>query len=220
MRLEYPSVREKFAAAIFDMDGTLVETDHFHRRSWQEYLLQRGAPVSDAHYYARIAGRPGKNVLPEVLGLPPEESEAEITAIEKRYWELAAGNMHPLAGLWEFLEEISDRPKALATSARRYSALRTLEELELADRLDAVVTAEDITNGKPDPEVFLLAAERLGVEPERCLAFEDSVSGVDAARAAEMCCVGVATSHTPRELGEAHLVIRDFRDEQLLRLVS
>src|SRR2546425_1202491 len=90
-------------------------------------------------------------------------------------------------------------PRAVATSASRYDADRLLGETGLRERFDAVVTAEDVRRGKPDPEVYLLAARRLGIAPARCLVFEDAVVGVQAARSAGMRIIGVSTAHTETE---------------------
>ena len=105
-------------------------------------------------------------------------------------------------------------PRAVATSATRRDAVRLIDAVGLTDVFDTIVTADDVDRGKPHPEVYLKAADALGVLPDRCLVFEDAVVGVQAARAAGMRAIGVTTSYTASELIEAgaERAIQDFED--------
>jgi beta-phosphoglucomutase-like phosphatase (HAD superfamily) len=124
------------------------------------------------------------------------------------------GTRAPVPGVLTFIVELSERgiPKAVATGASPRSVRQFLEGLGLTDHFPVVVTADDVSRGKPDPEVYLTAADRLGVAPESCLVFEDSLAGISAALAAGMSCVGLTTAHTEAELkgAGAACVIRDF----------
>jgi beta-phosphoglucomutase-like phosphatase (HAD superfamily) len=172
----------RFDAVIFDLDGTLVDTEPLHERSWTLALAELGLTMPEGEYSLYFAGRPGIQSCLERFGMSLEEAIATSDLVTLRYWELAAGNVAPLPGLVAFL-----------------------------DRLD------DITHGKPHPEIFLTAAAKLVVAPERCLAFEDSAPGLAAARAAGMTCVGITT--TRRILDDAHHVIDSYEDELLRRLL-
>jgi sugar-phosphatase len=134
------------------------------------------------------------------------------------FWDLAAGNVKPLPGVRAFLTRFSYVPKAVATSARRHSATRMLDELGLLDYFKAIVTADDITNGKPAPDIFLLAAERLDVEPTKCVVFEDAYAGVQAARAAGMYVAAITTSRD--EFPDADLVFSGWDDPRLPALFA
>jgi beta-phosphoglucomutase family hydrolase len=184
----------QFEAAIFDMDGTLVHTEPIHQQSWIRAMGEVGIDIDVAHYDTHFSGRPGRETTRDLFGFTPEQAEEMSRRVTSVFWELAAGNVEPLPGVRAFLTKIAHIPKGVATSARRHSAARMLEELGLIDYFGAIVTADDITRGKPEPDIFLLAAERLGVAPERCVVFEDSIAGVSAAKAAGMYCAAITTS--------------------------
>jgi HAD superfamily hydrolase (TIGR01509 family) len=151
-----------------------------------------GIEIDDDRYAREFAGMPGTQIAQEHLGLTdPAVIQQLYEDVTAEYWTLADGNVRPTAGLVPFLDQLGDVPKAVCTSAQYDSTHRMLEVLELRDRFDAVVTANDVTRGKPDPEAFLLAAERLGVAAIDCLAFEDSANGLRSARSAGMTCIGI-----------------------------
>src|SRR5439155_260468 len=155
-----------------------------------------------------------------LIGRPLSWAEAMRLADRKRdhYVRLARQGLPTVPGVTAFLDEVAAAgiPCAVATSASRFDVDRLLGRLGLRERFDAVVTAEDVRRGKPDPEVYLLAARGIGVPPRECLVFEDSVVGIQAARQAGMRVIGVATAHTPDELGVAGAasVIDDFEGLQ------
>jgi beta-phosphoglucomutase family hydrolase len=202
-----------FHAAIFDMDGTLVHTEPLHQESWIRAMGEIGIDLDVAYYDTHFSGRPGRETTQRLFGFTPEQAEEMSRRLTTVFWELAAGNVEPLPGVREFMTRIVDIPKGVATSARRHSATRMLQELGLIDYFGAIVTADDIANGKPDPEIFLLAAARLEVEPEQCVVFEDSIAGVDAAKAAGMFCAAITTSRV--QFPEADLTFSDWHDERL-----
>jgi sugar-phosphatase len=208
----------RFDAVIFDLDGTLVDTEPLHERSWTIALAELGMTMPDGEYRRHFSGRPGIQTCLERFGMSREEAIATSDLVTQVYWELAAGNVAPLPGLTAFLEQLNGVPKAVATSARRASAMRMLDELGLTDSFDTVVTADDITHGKPHPEIFLTAAAKLVVAPERCLVFEDSPAGLAAGRAAGMTCVGITT--TGQLLDDAHHVIDGYEDARLVYVLS
>ena len=180
-----------YRAAVFDLDGTLVQSEHLHRESWIEPLARRGMTVDDVTYFRDFAGKPGMQIIRDHVGLIDAEAESLYHDVNSRYWAIAVDAVQPTAGLVPFLESIRELPKAVCTSAQRESALRMLDLLGLTKFFDAVVTATDVDRGKPDPEPFLLAAIRLAVKPDTCVAFEDSANGLISARSAGMATVGI-----------------------------
>src|SRR5439155_12215676 len=149
-------------------------------------------------------------------GRPVPWSEARRLADRKGelYRQIARDGLPAVRGVRAFVDEVAaaGTPRAVATSASRLDVERLLDPLGLLNQFDAVVTAEDVRRGKPDPEVYLLAAESIGVPPGQCLVFEDSVVGIQAARRAGMRVIGVATAHADGELLDAGAasVIDDF----------
>jgi beta-phosphoglucomutase family hydrolase len=204
-------------AAVFDMDGTLVDTEPLHREAWLSTLAEIGVRIDEAEYAATFSGRPGREIARDRLGLTELEATAFAARVMDRFWEIAADRLRPLPGLEALLERLANWPLAVATSARREDAHRMLAELGLAGRFRAVVTIEDVTRGKPDPEPFLLAAERIRVRPEACLAFEDSANGLKAATAAGMFCIAIGQSGGD---GIAHLDLPGYDDPRLAEFLA
>lgn len=190
-------------AVIFDMDGVLVDSGAHHREAWMRLLAELGV-VPRPGFWRRTIGRTSIEAVPLLLGEPVGPAEARRLADRKHahYVRLAGGGLPAVAGVVAFVETVRAHavPLAVATSARRSDARALLGPLGLFDRFDAIVTAEDVTRGKPDPEIYRLAASRLGAAPEGCLVFEDAIVGVQAARSAGMRVIGVATAHEPSEL--------------------
>jgi beta-phosphoglucomutase family hydrolase len=191
-------------AAVFDMDGVLVDNSRFHREAWRRLCREEGLPPLDPEFWRRAIGRPVEEAVPAVLGRP--FTPAEVTRLARRktalYHELADGEVAAVPGVAPFIRALAARgvPRALATSAVPESAARIVGALALDAELTVRVTAGDVRRGKPDPEVYLAAARRLGVVPSACLVFEDAVVGVEAARRAGMRVVGVTTAYPAAEL--------------------
>jgi len=194
-------------AALFDMDGVLVDNKLFHREAWRRLAREEGFALTDPEFWRQAIGRPVEEAVPLVLGRPVPVAEAMRLAQRKTalYHELADGHAAPVAGVVEFIRALAAAgvPRALATSAVAESAARTLGGLGLAAAFPVQVTAGQVVRGKPDPEVYLTAAARLGVPPAACVVFEDAVVGVEAARRAGMAVVGLTTAHADTELRDA-----------------
>jgi HAD superfamily hydrolase (TIGR01509 family) len=205
-------------ACIFDMDGVLVDSGAWHRAAWQALLREEGVEPARPDFWRLTIGRPAEEAVPLLLGRRVSETRAWALARRKReiYVELARAGTPAVAGAGTFVADLAARgvPRAVGTSASRMDADRLLGATGLARHFRVVVTSEDVVLGKPDPEVYLLAARCLGAEPEQCLVFEDSVVGIQAARRAGMRAVGVTTSYGAPELlaAGAERTIEDFRE--------
>lgn len=207
-----------FAGAILDLDGTIVQSEHLHRLSWTAPLARLGITVDDETYFRDFAGKPGLQIIRDQLGITdPDKSEQLYQDVTAAYWELAEHAVQPTVGLMPFLHAINSVRTAVCTSARRDSAMRMLDLLGLTPLFTAVVTASDVTHGKPDPEPFVLAATRIEIAPEQCVAFEDSRNGLQSARTAGMHCVGIGEGRSLFH-DAADLWIEDFTDPTLLAL--
>jgi HAD superfamily hydrolase (TIGR01509 family) len=185
------------------MDGVLVDSGAHHREAWTRMLGELGIAAQPG-FWRRTIGRPAVEAVPLLLGEPVAPAEARRLADRKHahYVTLAGRGMPSVAGVAAFIETLRGHavPIAVATSARRSDVTALLGPLGLLDRFDAIVTAEDVTRGKPDPEVYLRAASRLGAAAGDCLVFEDAIVGVHAARGAGMRVFGVATAYEPADL--------------------
>jgi HAD superfamily hydrolase (TIGR01509 family) len=193
MHSDTPPIPENsFDAVIFDCDGTLADTMPLHYRAWCEALAGTGAEITEAVFY-ELGGVPTAQIariLNERYGydLP---LEATAAAKEARYEELLP-QCRPVERVVELVREYCGRyPLAVASGGLRRLVLKTLDALGIADCFDAVLSAEDVPRGKPEPDLFLAAAHHLGAPPERCLVYEDSDLGLEAARRAGMQSVDV-----------------------------
>ena len=191
------------SAAIFDMDGVLVDTGANHRAAWEALLEELGLPARADAWRCTI-GRPAEEAVPLLLGRDVSDHEAWQLARRKRdlYLDLSERGTPAVAGVRAFVAELARQgvPCAVGTSASRRDVGRLLAGAGLRQHFQVVVTAEDVTLGKPDPEVWILAARRLRTRPETCVVFEDSLVGIEAARRAGMRAIGVCTSYPADEL--------------------
>jgi beta-phosphoglucomutase len=179
-------------AALWDMDGTLVDTAEHHFLAWQEVCVDLGREFTRADFAATF-GRRNPDIMPHLFGdrFSPDEAHAFAEHKEARYRELARGNVVPLPGAAELVRALHAAGwlQAIGSSAPRANLAMILESTGLSPCLGAVVGSEDTSRGKPDPEVFLTGAKKLGVAPSQCVVFEDAPAGIQAARAAGMRCV-------------------------------
>lgn len=192
--------------ALFDLDGTLINTEGRSMAMWQ-MLLDNHNVDQDVRVFM---GRRGRDVIPEVF---PEGDVAQLIA------EVFSYNDHPglpeivpVPGAADLVRKVSAYGSriGLVTSAQRAWAEERLAAIGIRDLIETIVASEDVEVGKPDPAGFLLGARSLGAEPGDCVVFEDSLAGIAAAKAAGMRCVGVATTHAHDELAAADLVVADL----------
>ncbi len=204
-------------AVVFDMDGVIVNSNPFHKRAWKAFCDAEGLDVDDATLEREVYGRVNADCLPVLFGpgLSDEKMEKLSREKESLFRRLAKGNMPALPGLEAFLEALEQEgvKRAVATSAPRGNVVFTMEETGLGRYFPVIVDESMIARGKPAPDIYLAAAKALGVDPQCCVAFEDSLSGAASARTAGMTVVGLATTHAPAELADlTELVINDFTE--------
>jgi beta-phosphoglucomutase len=184
----------------------------FHALAFVAFAERHRLPPFTEADRGRFDGRRNRDIFPDLFGRALSEQELRLYAEEKEalYRELSKGRLAPVAGFLALLEALERRriPVALATSAPAQNVAYTLGELGLAERLTRVVRSDQVTRGKPHPDVFLGAAALIGVPPDACVAFEDAPLGVLAARAAGMAVVGLTTTFS-RDRFAAHAALPD-----------
>lgn len=213
--------KRKLCAAIFDMDGVIADNMGYHTRAW-ELFIRKHAPNLEIADVTPHYGKTNSDLMSYVFGrrLPPAEVDRYGEEKERLYRELYAADMAPLAGLVEFLRELKSEGlhAVVATSAPKSNVDFLLDGLKIRSLFDAVVDAGHVTRGKPDPEIYLRAAAKVGCGPETCAVFEDALAGIEAGRLARMMVIGVATTLPPERLTGTRLVIKDFREVNVARL--
>ncbi len=199
-------------AALFDLDGTLVDSEPVHRAAWRAFFDARGWEVSEETYASHFVGRRGADAFRSVDGPWREEDPDELLAEVLTHLSAVTTEPGTIPGAADLVRGVhrSGIPIAVVTSAMRSWVDEALEFVGVADLVSVVVTAEDVTAGKPDPEGYLAACDRLGVRPADVAAFEDSVSGVTAAANAGIArVIGVLTTSNAdalRSAGAHHVV--------------
>jgi HAD superfamily hydrolase (TIGR01509 family) len=212
-----------YRALLFDLDGTLAETDSLHLPTWVDALEPYGVDIDEEFYRERISGRSTGEIVGDLLpGLTEEEGASIGDAKEASFRERAAG-LEPLPGLLDFVQKGKRRGMrmALVTNAPKENVGAILPALKLQDYFQTVVLAAEVGAVKPDPAPYEAALERTGVSADEALAFEDSVSGIASSVAAGIPTVGISSTQDPEKLRRAgaFIVARDFTDPELRALI-
>lgn len=208
-------------AFLFDLDGVIADTMPLHMLAWREYLRRSG--IAAEYLEERMHGKRNDELVRDLFGSHLSEAEifAHGAAKEALFREMAAAQLEQIVvpGVREFLETHTARPKAVGSNAEPANITFTLEGLRLAHHFAFTVDGHQVERPKPHPDIYLRAAQLLDRDPRACIVFEDSPTGVAAARAAGMRVVGVDTARalaaTPVDL-----VITDFRDPALAVWIS
>ncbi len=192
---------------IFDIDGTMVNNTGYHRQAWFDLCARYNITLDHQSYHEKIHARSNDRIVPNLFGPDVDEAFIRKIEIEKEslYRDTFRPVMQPTPGLIALLEQLSEAgvPCAAASNSPKENVDFVLDELGIRSFFKAITYRDLVSVGKPDPELFLKAAEGMGVPPRRCLVFEDSSSGFKAARAAGMPYVVITFGGDPHELTEA-----------------
>lgn len=206
-------------AILFDLDGTLVNTDILHFAIWQELLGEQGITIDRAFYNQSMVGHRNEAIVRDVLGHLPQEAGIKLANRKEALFRQRGGQMERLGGLDELLSWRSQRHLATAvvTNAPRENAEMMLTALDLNDCFDTVVISEELPQGKPHPLPYQTALERLSIAAETAIAFEDTPLGIRSAVGAGVTTIGMATTHSPEVLqaAGAKFAIADFGSQRL-----
>ena len=209
----------QLAAVLFDLDGTLANTDPFHFCAWKELLQEHGYEIDDEFYKSHISGKLNPAIVQDLLPhLSPEAGQRLIEQKEAYFRELAP-QLTPLPGLREVIAWADQWQfkQAVVTNAPPENVQHTLRALHLESHFSQVVISDELGIGKPDPAPYLHALKQFGVRADQAIAFEDSPSGVRSAVAAGIPTIGIASTQAPDVLYSvgATLVVSDFSAPEL-----
>ncbi len=200
----------EIGAVIWDMDGVIADTGPLHLSAWQETLGKRGVNFS-AEDFRQSFGERNDTIIRKAMGkqIAPGEIEAIAREKEEIFRSRARQRIKPLPGAVELIQSLNIEgvKMAIASSTTIENIRLVTEELGIANCFQAIVNGHEVTEGKPSPQVFLLAAQKLGVEPGNCLVIEDAVAGVAAAKKAGMHCLAVTNTHPRQRLKQADLIV-------------
>jgi beta-phosphoglucomutase len=218
---------DKPGAFIFDIDGTLVDSMDAHTQAWLRFLEQKGARLDSPDARRLLVGRTTRDILIQVFGEGLSEAEiADLTEQkESLYRQLYLPALEPLPGLLDFLEQARALgiPLAVASSAHKPNIDYTLDGLGIRAYFQEIIGEEQVAHPKPDPEIYLTTAARLGTSPQCCIVFEDSAVGIRAALGAGARVIGVATTLEAEALRRdfpLEAVIRDYTEVEPGRLIA
>jgi HAD superfamily hydrolase (TIGR01509 family) len=202
--------------ALFDWDGVVVDSSAAHRESWERLAEERGLALPENHF-ALGFGRKNQVIIPEIYkwATDPEAIEELGNRKEAIYREiLIESGLEPLPGAIDLFRELKAAgiPMAVGTSTPLKNVETVIGLIGAAGMFDAIISAEDVSHGKPDPEVFLKGAAALGVEPQDCVVFEDAVYGIEAGLAGGMKVVALTTTHPAGYFDDVqpHKIVRDL----------
>jgi beta-phosphoglucomutase family hydrolase len=207
-------------AFIFDMDGTLVDNMRYHTEAWRTLIEENGFEFNERKFLVEAAGQTNREIIPGVFGAMSNERLSELALRkEELYRERYLPHRTPVRGLVEFLDSARELgiKMSVATAASPANMAFILDGLDLRKFFAALTTAADVKRGKPDPEIFLLSAERLGIEPENSLVFEDAFFGFEASRRAGMKAVGLTTVNSAEDILNTGSVVEVHSDYTSMR---
>jgi len=208
--------QDKVEALIFDMDGTMIDSMPWHARSWVVFAERHGLTLDVSDILARTTGRTGTECMHELFerALSPAECEALVHEKEDIYRAMFSDNFTEVAGFNAFARAAVARGLKIAvgTAGDRHNIAFAMARLKMDPLPLAIVGGDEGFTGKPTPAIFLEAARRIGVAPERCIVFEDAPFGIEAARRGGMRAVAVCSTHSPAELAGPHVIaaVRDY----------
>jgi HAD superfamily hydrolase (TIGR01509 family) len=203
-------------AVIFDMDGVIVDSEPYSMQALIDILRQNGVEPTEEELQ-RSYGRRVRDDFMDYFSRHGVTADVDLVIAHKhaRYYHLAAGHLQPLPGVIDLLKRLHDHGYhlALASSGDRVKVAFGMQALALMDTFEAIVTGDDVSHSKPDPEIYLVAAQDLGVLPADCIAIEDAPAGVEAAKSAGMRCIAVTNSVARDQLYKADLIVDSLTED-------
>ncbi len=209
-------------AFIFDMDGTVIDSTQMDYDAWQKVMREYDAELPYEDYIARL-GAKGAEIAKDYLHVDDGEIEKLISRREGYFKEMVEQKgIEFIPQVEQILQEIRNAhlKTALATGANKEKLKFMFGKLPIEQYFDVFVTADDVSTGKPDPEIFLQAAQKLGVDPDQCVVMEDASNGVEAARSGGMRCIALTTTRSADKLQGADLILEGYHQLDLLHWLA
>jgi beta-phosphoglucomutase len=212
----------KSGAVLWDMDGVIVDSGLYHMRSWQETFHQTGITFTEENF-KHVFGMRNDEIIKNMLGkdFTQEKFETIAHAKEIAFRRLIKGNVKALPGARKILEVLNKIgfAQALVSSTPRENIELITNELNIKHYFRVIISGYDVTEGKPSPQGYLLAARRLGIKPENCVVIEDAVAGVKSAKNGGMRCIAVTNTHPSSSLVDADLIVSSL-DEVSIKAIK
>jgi beta-phosphoglucomutase family hydrolase len=203
-------------AAIFDMDGVIVDNHIYHVKAWAEFCRQQNIPFDELTFRTKYFGKTNHSIFRELVDPNLTNHQIDILAEEKEqiYRDIYIDFIAPVNGLVPFLTSLRAKgiKTAVATSAPKSNLDFVLDQLNIRQLFEVVVDSSMITESKPNPEIYLKASALLKIEPENCIVFEDSISGIQSAQNAGMEVIAILTTHKSEELPKTKFQFYDFTE--------
>ncbi len=198
-------------AAIFDLDGVVVDTVPLHFQAWKRMFNEYGHEFTFEDYKQKVDGIPRYDGARAILTELSEEEVHQAGDKKQGYFRelLDSADIPRYDTTIHLIAALQEEGIKVAVISSSKNCPHILKKLGIYDKLDAVISGADITKGKPDPQIFLMAAERVGAAPENCVVFEDAVLGVEAAKNGHMKCIGIDRYDHPERLAKADRIIKD-----------
>lgn len=211
-------------AVIFDMDGVICHTNPYHAKAFEHFFDKYKIPYTEKEFEEHMYGKHNSYIMTHffkrnIIGEELKQLEEEK---ESLFREIYQQKVTPLPNYLTFLDDLRSKgyKTSVATAAPLANLKLIIDRLQIATKMDLLLASEDVSQHKPDPEVYLKSAEELGVSPSACVVFEDSFSGVTAALNAGMKVVGVLSSHSQEELPPCSLYINDYSEIDSARVTN
>ncbi len=208
--------------AIFDMDGVIVDTVPIHFRAWKKMFAEYGRNFTFRDYEKKVDGIPRTDGARAILtDLSPEELNKATDKKQKYFLEYLKKEKIPIFQTTiKLIKELKSKDIKVGVISSSKNAPYILKKTGILKLIDVEVNGNEITKGKPHPQIFLMAAKKMGLKPKNCIVFEDAILGVRAAKRAKMLCVGIDRRNDPDRLKEADLVVSDLKEISYNKIVS
>ncbi len=210
--------------ALFDWDGVVIDSSAAHEESWERLAAEEDLPLFEGHF-KKTFGMKNAIIIPNILKWTNDPAEVKRLSLRKEelYREvIQETGIEALPGVHDLLKFLQDQeiPCCVGTSTDRINVETIMDVIGVREYFAGIVSSEDVSHGKPDPEVFLLAANKIDRRPERCLVFEDAHHGVEAGLKGGMKICAVATTHPAEEFTDAHMVVNRLSDLDYGKLLA